>query len=128
MAERRPPLRIRGVEFPPALVGFARLVFVGLLLALGVSILRHSLGDFWGEADPALSIFIDPTQASARVAVSERLMADFKDHGRYRWRTRGAGQQSAAARSPHSVGARKRTRRRYGSRVSIDESGDPRQS
>jgi len=78
MAERRPPLRIRGVEFPPALVGFARLVFVGLLLALGVSILRHSLGDFWGEADPALSIFIDPTQASARVAVSERLMADSK--------------------------------------------------
>ena len=49
---------------------------MGLLLALGVSILRHSLGDFWGEADPALSIFIDPTQASARVAVSERLMAD----------------------------------------------------
>jgi hypothetical protein len=79
MTERRTPLRIRGVEFPAALVGLARLVFVGLLLALGVSILRHSLGDYLsGEADPALSIVIDPTQASARVAVSERLMADSK--------------------------------------------------
>jgi tetratricopeptide (TPR) repeat protein len=78
MTERRTPQRIRGVEFPAALVGFARLAFVGLLLALGVSILRHSLGDLWGEANPALSIAIDPTQASARVAVSERLMADSK--------------------------------------------------
>jgi tetratricopeptide (TPR) repeat protein len=76
MTERRTPLRIRGVELPAALVGFARLVFVGLLLSLGVSILRHSLGDLSSEADPALSIVIDPTQASARVAVSERLMAD----------------------------------------------------
>ncbi len=78
MTERRPPLTIRGFEYPSALVGFARLAFVGLLLALGVSILRHSLGDLWGEADPALSIFIDPTQASALVALSERLMADSK--------------------------------------------------
>ena len=78
MTERRTPLRIRGVEFPQATVSLARLVFVGLLLALGVSILRHSLGDLWSEADPALSIAIDPTQASARVAVSERLMADSK--------------------------------------------------
>jgi tetratricopeptide (TPR) repeat protein len=78
MTERRPPLTIRGIEFPAALVGFARLAFVGLLLALGVSIVRHSLGDLWGEADPALSIVIDPTQASARVAVSERLLADSK--------------------------------------------------
>ena len=78
MTERRPPLTIRGVEFPAALVGFARLAFVGLLLALGVSILRHSLGDLWSEADPALSIVIDPTQASARVAASERLLADSK--------------------------------------------------
>ena len=79
MTERRTAPRIRGVEFPAALVGFARLVFVGLLLALGVSILRHSLGDYLsGEADPALAIVIDPTQASARVAVSERLMADSK--------------------------------------------------
>jgi tetratricopeptide (TPR) repeat protein len=76
MTERRTALRIREVEFPAALVGFARLVFVGLLLALGVSILRHSLGDYlWGEPDPALAIVIDPTQASARVAVSERLIA-----------------------------------------------------
>ena len=78
MTEGRTPLRIRGVEFPAAFVSLARLVFVGLLLALGVSILRHSLGDLWSEADPALSIAIDPTQASARVAVSERLMADSK--------------------------------------------------
>jgi tetratricopeptide (TPR) repeat protein len=79
MTERRAALRIRGLEFPAALVGFARLVFVGLLLALGVSILRHSLADYLsGEADPALAIVIDPTQASARVAVSERLMADSK--------------------------------------------------
>jgi hypothetical protein len=77
MTERWTALRIRGVEFPA--VGVARLVFVGLLLALGVSILRHSLGDYLsGEADPALAIVIDPTQASARVAVSERLMADSK--------------------------------------------------
>jgi hypothetical protein len=70
---------MREVEFPAALVGFARLVFVGLLLALGVSILRHSLGDYLsGEADPALSVVIDPTQAGARVAVSERMMADSK--------------------------------------------------
>ena len=79
MTEHRTALRIRGVEFPAAPVGLARLVFVGLLLALGVSILRHSLGDYLsGEADPALAIVIDPTQASARVAVSERLMADSK--------------------------------------------------
>ena len=78
MTEGRPPLTIRGVEFAAALVGFARLAFVALLLALGVSILRHSLGDLWGEADPALSIFIDPTQASARIAVSERLLANSK--------------------------------------------------
>jgi len=76
VTEGRTPLRTRGVEFPSALVGFARLAFVGLLLALGVSISRHSLGDWWSEADPALSIVIDPTQASARVAVSDRLMAD----------------------------------------------------
>jgi len=76
MTERRTPVSMRGVEFTSALVGFARLAFVGLLLALGVSILRHSLGDLTSEADPALSIVIDPTQASARVAVSERLMAD----------------------------------------------------
>jgi tetratricopeptide (TPR) repeat protein len=80
MIERWTALRNRGVEFPAALVGFARLVFVGLLLALGVSILRHSLGDYLsGEADPALAIVVDPTQASARVAVSERLMADSKN-------------------------------------------------
>src|SRR5271154_2443373 len=78
MTEGRPSLTIRGVEFPAALVGFARLAFVGVLLALGVSILRHSLGDLWGEADPALSIVIDPTQARARVAISERLLADSK--------------------------------------------------
>ena len=78
MTEHRTPVRIRGVEFPQAFVSLARLAFVGLLLALGVSILRHSLGDLWSEADPALSIAIDPTQASARVAVSERLMADSK--------------------------------------------------
>ena len=78
MTERRTPERIRGVEFSAALVGSAQLAFVGLLLALGVSILRHSLSDLWAEADPALSIVIDPTQASARVAVSERLLANSK--------------------------------------------------
>src|SRR5579863_4696138 len=76
MTERRSVLRIRGVEFPRVFVGFARLIFVGLLLALGVSILRHSLGDLWSEDDPALSVVIDPTQANARLTVSERLMAD----------------------------------------------------
>ena len=113
MTERRTPLRIRGVEFPAALVSLARLVFVGLLLALGVSILRHSLGDLSGEADPALSIVIDPTQASARVAVSERLMADSKITDAIARRARGVALQPAAAPSPHSVGAFKRTRRRY---------------
>ena len=78
MTERRTALIFGGVEFPQAFVTLARLAFVGLLLALGVSILRHSLGDLWSEADPALSIAIDPTQASARVAVSERLMTDLK--------------------------------------------------
>jgi cytochrome c-type biogenesis protein CcmH/NrfG len=76
MTERRTPLKIRNVEYPSALVGFARLAFVVLLLALGVSVIRCSLGDLSSEADPALSIVIDPTQASARVAVSERLMAN----------------------------------------------------
>ena len=80
MTERRTALRIGGVEFPQAIVSLARLVFVGLLLALGESIVRHSLGDLWSEADPALSIVIDPTQASARVAVSERLIAESKNH------------------------------------------------
>ena len=76
VTEGRSPLRTRGVEFPSALVSFARLVFLALLLALGVSITRHSLGDWWSKADPELSIVVDPTQASARVAVSDRLMAD----------------------------------------------------
>jgi hypothetical protein len=74
--EGRTSLRILGVEFPSALIGFVRLAFLGLLLALGVSISRHSIGDWWSEADPELSVAIDPTQASARVAISDREMAD----------------------------------------------------
>jgi hypothetical protein len=54
----------------PALLGF-----VGLLLVLGIEIVRHSLGDFFSNANPALSIIADPTQSGARLSVSETLLA-----------------------------------------------------
>ena len=59
----------------PALLALGRLGFVGLLLVLGVEIVRHSLGDFLSNANPALSIIVDPTQSGARLSVSETLLA-----------------------------------------------------
>jgi len=76
MTEQLTPARPSAVAFSPRLVGFARLAFFGLLLALGLSMLRHSLGDLLSKADPALSIVIDPTQSEARVAVSQRMMVN----------------------------------------------------
>jgi hypothetical protein len=49
--------------------------FVGVLLVLGVEIVRHSLGDFLSDTNPALSIVVDPTQFGARLSVSETLLA-----------------------------------------------------
>jgi hypothetical protein len=76
MTEQLPPVRPSAVAFSPHLIGFAKLAFFGLLLAVGLSMLRHSLGDLLSKADPALSIVIDPTQSEARVTVSERTMVD----------------------------------------------------
>jgi hypothetical protein len=76
MTEHGAPIRTRTIAISPALVGFARLAFIALLFGLGVEILRCSLGDLLSHTDPALSIAIDPTQAGARVAVSERIMVD----------------------------------------------------
>ena len=59
----------------PVFLALSQLGFVGLLLVLGVEILRHSLGDFLSDANPALAIIIDPTQAQARLSVSEALIA-----------------------------------------------------
>jgi len=50
-------------------LALSRLGFLGLLLVLGVEILRHSLGDFLS------AIIVDPTQTGARLSVSEALMA-----------------------------------------------------
>lgn len=59
----------------PVLRVLSRLGFVGLLLLLGLEIVRHSLGDFLANADPELSIIVDPTQFGARLSVSETLLA-----------------------------------------------------
>ena len=76
MADHLAPGQAAAREFSPPIVAVGRWTFVGLLLALGVEILRFSLGDFLSVIDPALSIAIDPTQTAARNALAQRLMAD----------------------------------------------------
>ena len=45
----------------PVFLALSRWGFVGLLLVLGGEIVRHSLGDFLSNDNPALSIIVDPT-------------------------------------------------------------------
>jgi hypothetical protein len=59
----------------PGFLALGRLGFVGLLLVLGIEIVRYSVGDFLSDANPALSIIVDPTQSGARLSVSETLLA-----------------------------------------------------
>jgi hypothetical protein len=56
-------------------LALSRLGFVGLLLLLGIEVVRHSLGDSFGNTNPALSIIIDPTQSGARLSISNALLA-----------------------------------------------------
>ena len=63
------------VKSRPVLLALSRLGLVGLLLVLGVEIVRHSLGDVLSNENPALSIIVDPTQSGARLSVSETLLA-----------------------------------------------------
>jgi hypothetical protein len=60
----------------PVSLALRRLGFVGLLLLLGVEIVRHSLGDVLSNDNPALSIIVDPTQSGARLSVSRNLLAE----------------------------------------------------
>jgi len=59
----------------PAFFALTRLAFAGLLLALGVEIVRVAVGDFLSNANPALAIIVDPTQSGARLTVSDTLLA-----------------------------------------------------
>ena len=72
MTER--PVQTRAIEFSLRLIVIGRLAFAALLLALGVEIVRFSLGDLLSQADPALSIVIDPSQTEVRIAISRRVM------------------------------------------------------
>jgi hypothetical protein len=63
------------MRFWPLLSAVSHAGFLGLLLVLGIEILRHSLGDSLSSADPALAISVDPTQAEAHLSVSQALMA-----------------------------------------------------
>ncbi len=94
-------MRARVIDSFPALSGFGKLAFVALLLALGVQILRVCLGDFLNDANPALSILIDPTQARARVAVSRRLLVDDPS----KVDQAGAGAREALSDNPSTPGA-----------------------
>ena len=66
--------RTHVVDFFPPLNSLGKLAFIALLLGLGVEILRSCLGELLSDSSPALSVVVDPTQARARVAVSERLL------------------------------------------------------
>jgi hypothetical protein len=57
------------------LLALSRLGLVGLLLVLGIEIVRHSVGDVLSDENPALSIIVDPTQSGARLSLSETLLA-----------------------------------------------------
>ena len=59
----------------PVFLALSRWGLVGLLLVLGVEIVRHSLGDVLSNENPALSIIVDPTQSGARLSISETLLA-----------------------------------------------------
>ena len=74
MTESLTPILARASKLSPAFIAIGRMAFVALLLALGVEIVRFSLGDLLSGDDPELSIIVDPTQTGARVAVSRRLM------------------------------------------------------
>jgi hypothetical protein len=74
MTERPTRIQAPTIELSPAFSAIGRWAFVALLLALGVQIVRFSLGDLLTDDDPELSIIVDPTQTEARVAVSRRLM------------------------------------------------------
>jgi hypothetical protein len=76
MTEQRAAGQSSVIEFSLAFIAVGRWAFVGLLLALGVQILRFSLGDFLSVTDPALSMAIDPTQTAARNAMAQRILAD----------------------------------------------------
>jgi hypothetical protein len=60
----------------PVLLVLGRFGFVGLLLVLGVEIVRHSVGDILSNDNPGLSILVDPAQYGARLSVSETLLAE----------------------------------------------------
>ena len=74
MTESLTPILARASKLSPAFIAIRRVAFVALLLALGVEIVRFSLGDLLSGDDPELSIIVDPTQTGARVVVSRRLM------------------------------------------------------
>jgi hypothetical protein len=63
------------MKFWPASLTLTSLAFAGLLLFLGVEIVRHSLGDFLSDADPADSIVVDPAQSRARLTISNALLS-----------------------------------------------------
>ena len=54
---------------------------IGLLVFLGINIIRFAAGDFLSGSDPELSLAFDPSQAGARAALSKRLF--FEDASRF---------------------------------------------
>jgi hypothetical protein len=74
MTEHLAALRTRASERSPALIIIGRLAFATVLLVLGLEIVRFALSDRLSDADPALSLVLDPTQSRARVAISHRLL------------------------------------------------------
>ena len=74
MSENLTPILARAGKLSPTFIAIGRVAFVALLLALGVEIVRFSLGDLLSGDDPELSTIVDPTQTEARVTLSRRLM------------------------------------------------------
>ena len=115
-----PSIRIK-VKSRRVFLALSRLGFVGLLLVLGIEIVRHSLGDVLSDENPALSIIVDPTQYGARLSLSETLLAGnppkideavagarqaLGTNPLFSWRA-----DTARARKPSKAATRNRTRR-----------------
>jgi tetratricopeptide (TPR) repeat protein len=65
----------RHVANPAAKATMATLALLALLTALGVCIVRASLGDALSAFDPALSVSFDASQTHARIALARRALA-----------------------------------------------------
>src|SRR5271166_5419531 len=65
---------MREFQLPPSVVTSGRWAFIGLLVWLGVNVIRFSLGDFLSDSNPAFSVAIDASQSGARAALLQALL------------------------------------------------------